>query len=420
MILIGALLLWGFNYLGDMPISPLDALFTSTSAVCVTGLAVVDTGRDLVFSSQAILLLLIQLGGLGVMTAATFTLFLLRRPIGIRQRLLFAGGMGLEGPSGAVRLVARIVKMTLVIECLAAVPLFFVFSETMSAMDSLWCSIFHSVSAFCNAGFSLFSDSLEGYATGWLLPAVVMFLIVLGGIGFIVLWELGEWFRGRKRLSIHTRLVLVVTVSLVFFGAAVLALTEWDGLLRGLSVPMKIWNALFASVTSRTAGFNTLPTVGLSSLGAFLIMILMMIGASPGSTGGGMKTTTFGLLVSSAFFNTRGNSNLVLWHRSVPQKLVLRAMMLAFLYVATVLFGILLLNLVEDMSFRSLAFEVVSAMGTVGLSMGVTADLSPAGKWILILLMFWGRVGILTFLFSLANIEESSKVSYAETSIPIG
>ncbi|PIE53984.1 MAG: potassium transporter Trk [Dethiosulfovibrio peptidovorans] len=420
LIVIGALLLWGCNRWGGQPLSVLDALFTSTSAVCVTGLTVVDTGTGLSVPSQWILLALIQLGGLGVMTAATFALLLFRRHIGIRERLLFAGSIGLRGPSGAVRLVARIVKMTLLIEGVCMIPLFFGFHQRFDVGTSLWYALFHSVSAFCNAGFSPFSDSLARFTSGWFVSGVVMVLIVLGGVGFVVLWELWSRFRYRRRLSVHTRLVLVLTVALILSGTAILALTEWTRGLAGFSPALKLWNALFCSVTPRTAGFNTISMGDLSSVGVFVIMLLMVIGASPGSTGGGMKTTTFGLLMSSAFFNTRGESQLVLWRRTVAQSTVLQAMMLAILYMITLVAGILLISLSESLSFRSLVFEVVSALGTVGLSMGITSELSWIGKCELILLMFWGRVGILTFMFSVLHKETSHTVTYAEAPVSIG
>lgn len=420
MILIGALLLWGFNCLNGISLSPLDAVFTSTSAVCVTGLAVVDTGKDLAMPSQVVLLLLIQLGGLGVMTATTFMLLLLRMRIGIRQRILFAGGMGLDGPSGAVRLVARIVKITVLIEFFMAIPVFIGFMGRFDWQTSLWYSIFHSISAFCNAGFSPFSDSLGSFTSSWLLSGSVMALIVLGGAGFVVLGDCWEWLRKGKKLSVHSRLVLSTTAWLIVVGTVFFMVVEWNGALSGLSPALKLWNALFCAITPRTAGFNTVSMSSLSSYSAFMVMVLMIIGASPGSTGGGIKTTTFSILVSSVFFNTRGSSKLVLWHRSVPQDTVLRAMMLFFLYLTAIVVGVFAIGAIEDFAFKDVIFEVISALGTVGLSMGITADLSWVSKVVLIILMFWGRIGILTFMFSLIDKENLDNVGYPEVSVPIG
>ena len=420
LILIGALLLWGFNCLNGIALSPLDAVFTSTSAVCVTGLAVVDTGKDLAMSSQVVLLFLIQLGGLGVMTATTFMLLLLRMRIGIRQRILFAGGMGLDGPSGAVRLVARIVKITFLIEFLMAIPIFIGFIGIFDWQTSLWFSIFHSISAFCNAGFSPFSDSLGSFTSSWILSGSVMVLIVLGGAGFVVLGDCWEWLRKMKKLSVHSKLVLSTTAWLIVVGTIFFVVVEWNGALAGLSPALKLWNALFCAITPRTAGFNTVSMSSLSSYSAFMIMVLMIIGASPGSTGGGIKTTTFSILVSSVFFNTRGSSKLVLWHRSVPQDTVLRAMMLFFLYLTAIVVGVFAIGAIEDFAFKDVIFEVISALGTVGLSMGITADLSWVSKVVLIILMFWGRIGLLTFMFSLINRENLDNVGYPEVSVPIG
>nr|WP_321503199.1 potassium transporter TrkG [uncultured Dethiosulfovibrio sp.] len=421
MILIGTLLLWGFNRLEGMDLSLLDAFFTSTSAVCVTGLAVVDTGADLAVPSQVVLLLLIQLGGLGVMTATTFMFMLLRMRIGIRQRILFAGGMGLDGPSGAVRLVLRIVKITFLIEFAMAIPLFLGFLDRFDWRSSLWYSVFHSISAFCNAGFSPFSDSLGSFTFNWLILGAVMVLIVLGGAGFVILGDLWEWIIGGKRkLSVHCKLVLLTTFWLIIIGTCFFLIMEWNGALAGMSPSLKLWNALFCAITPRTAGFNTISMGSLSVHSAFMVMILMIIGASPGSTGGGIKTTTFSLLVSSVFFNTRGSSRLVLWHRTVPQETVLKAMMLFFLYLMAIVLGVFALSTVENLSFEAVVFEVVSALGTVGLSMGITANLSWAGKILLIILMFWGRIGVMTFMFSLVEKDDCDKIGYVEVSVPIG
>lgn len=420
LILIGALLLWSFNFLEGMDISPLDALFTSTSAVCVTGLSVVDTGKGLAIPSQVVLLFLIQLGGLGVMTATTFMLLLLRMRIGIRQRILFAGGMGLDGPSGAVRLVARIVKMTFFIELFMAIPIFIGFIDKFNWKMSLWYSIFHSISAFCNAGFSPFSDSLGAFTSGWIVSGSVMILIVLGGAGFVVLGDWWERIGKGKRLSVHSRLVLLATFWMISIGTCFFLVVEWNGALAGLSPASKVWNAIFCAVTPRTAGFNTVSMNSLSAYSVFMVMVLMIVGASPGSTGGGIKTTTFSILVSSVFFNTRGSSRLVLWHRSVPQETVLRAMMLFFLYLTAIVAGVFAVGAIEDFAFKDVIFEVISALGTVGLSMGITGQLSWVSKIVLIILMFWGRIGLLTFMFSLMDKEGLDKVGYPDVSVPIG
>jgi trk system potassium uptake protein TrkH len=403
-ILAGAAALW----LGNAPrgrVSFLDCLFTATSAVCVTGLATVDTGADFSRASQVVILVLIQLGGLGVMTATTALLYAFRRRIGIRQRMLFSGGLGLDSPSGAVRLAKKVVRITALIEALGAVPLFLAFRGSSPDPEALFLAVFHSVSAFCNAGFSPFSDSLQRFSGTVTIPLTVMTLILLGGAGFLVLDDMwNSVFRRKGRLSAHSRLVVVVSAVLVAAGALALCVSDWNGALAGHSWGWKLWNALFHSVSPRTAGFNTIPMDRLTSLGVFFTILLMIVGASPGSTGGGIKTTSFALLLLSTVREIRGRDELVVGNRSI----------------ARLLAGITVLAVLETLPFRALAFEVASALGTVGLSLGITASLSSAGKIMVILLMFWGRVGILTFMYGVAARETPSRVSYAETHIPVG
>jgi len=420
LIAAGTLLLWALNSGHEKPLSLLDALFTSTSAVCVTGLVVVDTGRDLAPASQWVVIVLIQLGGLGVMTAATAIMVLLGRRVGIRQRLLFTGGFGVETPSGAVKLLYRMLGFTFIMEIAASIPLFIVFLRSFSPGEALFHAVFHSVSAFCNAGFSTLRGGLEGYSGQFLLPGVIMILIVTGGLGFLVIGDLFVRLRERSHLSAHSILVLRTTAVLVAGGAVLLLASDSARGLSGHPLPLKIWNALFQSVTARTAGFNTIPIPSFSSLGVFVLCILMVIGASPGSTGGGIKTTTAGLLFYSSLSEIRGKS-MAIGNRKISDGNVRRALAVAVLYILTVLLGIILLCLFEPFPFGTLAFEAVSAMGTVGLSLGVTPSLSAPGKVIIILLMFWGRVGILTFMYGMISRDrEASKITFAETNIPVG
>ncbi len=419
-ILAGTAALW----LGNMPyrhISLLDCLFTATSAVCVTGLTTVGTGTDFSLASQMVILVLIQLGGLGVMTATTALLYAFRQRIGIRQRMLFSGGLGLDSPSGAVRLAKKVVFITIIIEGIGAIPLFFAFLETYPAPRALYLAVFHSVSAFCNAGFSPFADSLQGFSNTVAIPLTVMSLVFLGGVGFLVIDDIWYSFvRRRRRFSVHAKLVLAVSVLLLGIGTVMLCISEWNGALAGHSWKWKVWNALFHSVSPRTAGFNTIPMESLTSLGAFFTILLMIVGASPGSTGGGIKTTTFSLLMLSTVREIRGGGELVVDNRSIGRENVLRAFTLTIFYLLTILAGITVLAVLEKFPFRAIAFEVVSALGTVGLSLGITASLSSAGKAMIILLMFWGRVGILTFMYGIAAREAPSGVSYAKTHIPVG
>lgn len=427
-IVIGFLALIGTGTLAILllnansrPLTFVDALFTATSAVCVTGLTVVDTGKDLANASQLVLLLLIQLGGLGVMTATTALSLLMRERIGLRQRLFFAGGFGLDSPSGVIRLLIRILSLTFTIEAIAVFPLYWGFSRAGLAPEkSLYNAVFHSVSAFCNAGFSLFSENLEGFSSGILVPGTVMVLVVLGGLGFIVLSELKETFRGPAKISVHSRLVLFTTAGLVLFGTALLLLCEWNHSLGAMGVVWRIWNGLFSSITPRTAGFDTVALSTFSSAGLFVVILLMIVGASPGSTGGGFKTTTLAVLLVSTWSVLKGRSEVHLWNRRIPIRVIQRAITLIVLYLGTLGIGLMILVLLEPFPFRSLLFETASALGTVGLSLGITSQLSDAGKLVLVLLMFWGRVGIITFLYGLVKREARGKISYPDAEIPVG
>jgi Trk-type K+ transport systems, membrane components len=384
------------------PLTLVDALFTATSAVCVTGLTVVDTGKDLANASRLVLLLLIQLGGLGVMTATTALSLLMRERIGLRQRMFFAGGFGLDSPSGVIRLLIRILSLTFAIEAVAVFPLYWGFSRAgLSPEQSLYNAVFHSVSAFCNAGFSLFPDNLEGFSSSILVPGTVMVLVVLGGLGFIVLSELKEMFRRPGKISVHSRLVLFTTAGLVLFGTALLLISEWNHSLGAMGGGWKLWNGLFSSITPRTAGFDTVALSTFSSAGLFVVILLMIVGASPGSTGGGFKTTTLAVLLVSTWNVIRGRSEVHLWNRRISIRVIQRAITLIVLYLGTLGLGLMILALLEPFPFRSLLFETASALGTVGLSLGITSGLSDAGKLVLVLLMFWAVwVSSLSFMVS--------------------
>ncbi|HPA58801.1 MAG TPA: potassium transporter TrkG [Synergistales bacterium] len=420
LIASGTLLIMLFNA-GTRPLGWIDALFTATSSVCVTGLIVVDTGKDLSLASQGVVLFLIQLGGLGVMTATTAFFFLMKERIGLRQRMFFAGGFGLDSPSGVIRLLVRILLLTFVIEGIGIIPLYFGFLKSgMGHGRSLYSAVFHSISAFCNAGFSLFPDNLESFSRTILVPGTVMCLVVIGGLGFVVLTELREMFLRARRITLQTKLVLVTTVFLVILGSVVLVLTEWGNAFGDLQAGWKVWNGVFSSITPRTAGFDTVAPVNFSSAGIFVLVLLMLIGASPGSTGGGIKTTTLAILLVSTWNFLKGRHEIHLWNRKLPFSVLQRSVTVVVLYLGTLLVGIGLLVLIEPFPFRALLFEVASALGTVGLSLGITPELSDAGKIVLVLMMFWGRVGIVTFLYSLLKRETRERVSYPVSEVPVG
>jgi trk system potassium uptake protein TrkH len=353
------------------------------------------------------------------MTVFTALPLLRGTKIGIRQRLLFTGGLGLDTPAGAVKLLVRILQMTLAIELFGALLLFGAFLDSFEPARAMYHAVFHSVSAFCNAGFSTFSDSLEGFSKTGIVPGTVMGLIVLGGLGFIPLAELAS-YPWRKRLSPYCRLVLAVTIMLIVAGTLMILATEWSGPLESLPFHLKVWSALFQSVTARTAGFNTISIPAMSTTGLFVICILMIIGASPGSTGGGIKTTTFGILTLSSVTDIAGRREVLLYRHRLPPHIIRKALTLTFMYTGTILGSVFLLSMLEPFAFGDVFFEVVSALGTVGLSTGITGDLSDSGKFLLVVLMFWGRVGIVTFMYGLIETEEKTRISFADTNVPIG
>jgi trk system potassium uptake protein TrkH len=355
------------------------------------------------------------------MTATTAFFLLMKERIGIRQRMFFAGGFGLDSPSGVIRLLVRILLLTFVIEGIGIIPLYFGFLKSgMGHGRSLYSAVFHSISAFCNAGFSLFPDNLESFSRTILVPGTVMVLVVIGGLGFVVLAELREMFLRARRISLQTKLVLVTTVFLVILGSVVLVLTEWGNAFGDLQAGWKVWNGVFSSITPRTAGFDTVAPVNFSSAGVFVLVLLMLIGASPGSTGGGIKTTTLAILLVSTWNFLKGRHEIHLWNRKLPFSVLQRSVTVVVLYLGTLLVGIGLLVLIEPFPFRALLFEVASALGTVGLSLGITPELSDAGKIVLVLMMFWGRVGIVTFLYSLLKRQTGERVSYPVSEVPVG
>ena len=421
-ILVGALLLWSSNkYLYDMPIAVADALFMSTSAVCVTGLVTINLATGLGMVSQLIILVLIQIGGLGIMTAVMMLGLVAGRRIGIKSRLFFLGGFGLDGVSGAVRLLTIIAKYTFVVETFGALLLYWGFiRHGIPVEKSIYYAVFHSVSAFCNAGFSPLPNGLNGFSLSIIVPASVMMLIILGGLGFPVFANCWDVLWKKGRLSHYSKLVLFLTFWLITLGTVMLLISDWNEGLAGLPDWARIWNALFTSVTTRTAGFDTVQPSVFSELGKILMIALMVIGASPASTGGGIKTTTLGVLAVAAWNEMLGRDENVFWHRKIGYQTVRRALAMSFMYLITFFIGAVVLSLIEDFSFEALLFEAVSAMGTVGLSLGITSELSVAGKMVLVALMFWGRVGILSFFATLIKEEKKVEIHFTEVNIPIG
>lgn len=414
------------------PLSFLDALFTATSAQCVTGLVVVDTGTKLTLFGQLVVLLLIQIGGLGITTFSVYLFFYLGMGVGIRDRWLIQETL-LHSPVDSMRdLIRGVFLLTLLIEGVGTVLLAFAFVPEMGLVKGLYYALFHAISAFCNAGFSLFPDSLVAYRDNPLVNLTVIGLIVLGGLGFLVMKEVIDLLKqrkGRRRLSLHSRLVFLTSALLIFGGALIIGLLEWPTSFTALGTGESLWTALFQSVTARTAGFNSLDLNLLEVPSLFLIMFLMFVGASPGSCGGGIKTTSLALFVAVLHSRLKGNPHTNVYQRTLPEAAaskVLTLVMTALLFLAVAVFALLAVQL-QGLSasasrgvFLEYTFEAVSAFATVGLSLGATAKLLPLGKVLIILLMFIGRVGLLTVAFAMLRRSREVAVQYAEENIMIG
>ncbi|WP_316348630.1 TrkH family potassium uptake protein [Desulfuromonas acetoxidans] len=433
-ILAGALLLCTPLAAVGPHLSFLDALFTATSAQCVTGLSVVDTGTRLSGFGQGVVLALIQVGGLGITTFSVYLFIYLRVGVSIRGRWIINETL-LPTPVSSWRdLIRSIFLTTLIIETLGALLLSFVFVPDLGLKQGIYSAVFHSISAFCNAGFSLFPDSLIGYRNNPLVNVTIMALIILGGIGFLVIRELADACKPRQnplqphRFSLHTKLVILTTVFLIIYGAVTIGWLERHDALAHMSTGEAAWTALFQSVSARTAGFNTIDLDLLRVPTLFLMIFLMFIGASPGSAGGGVKTTCLALLFILFYNRLKGNPNTNAFGRTIPEDVISRALslfLLAMIVIGLALFGLLIAQSPDwahenPREFLGFMFETVSAFGTVGLSMGSTGQLNIASKCIVIALMFIGRVGLLTMAFAIARRTRSTAPRYAEENIMIG
>lgn len=399
-----------------------DALFTSTSAVCVTGLITVDTGTRYSVFGQMVIIFLIQAGGLGIMTMATLMALLMGKRINLRERLIMQEALNQLTVSGVVRLTQYIIKTTLLIEFIGGTILAFHWYQEMG-LQGIYFGYWHAVSSFCNAGFDLFGGfrSLTGFVDDVTVNMVISLLIILGGIGFSVIADMWENRRFRA-FSLHSKVVLIVSGFLILFGTAVIALIEWDNpaTLQNLSLKGKILASYFQAVTPRTAGYNTLPIGEMEGATLFFIVLLMFIGASPGSTGGGIKTTTAGILTAGIWSLVRGKEDVEVFHRRISHSIVYKAFALVIIAGLLVIFVTMMMCLTENEPFLNILFEVVSAFGTVGLTTGITPNLTVVGKLWLILTMFAGRVGPVTLALALALRQRRTLVQYPEGKVIIG
>ncbi|MBP1991996.1 TrkH family potassium uptake protein [Paenibacillus eucommiae] len=410
-----------------LPTPFIDALFTATSATCVTGLVVVDTGTHFTMFGQIIIVILIQIGGLGFMSMSTLFALVLRKRITLRERLVLQEALNQGSMEGIVRLFRKVLVYSLIIEAIAAVLFTIRWSFDLDFQTALFFGIWHAISFFNNAGFDLFGSitgpfsSLTAYADDFMTNVIAMALIVLGGIGFVVLSDLLE-YKNKKKLSLHSKVVLSMTAFLIIFGAIVIFIFEYTNTktLGSINFGGKVLASFFQSVSPRTAGANSLDIGGLRQATQFFIIILMFIGASPGSTGGGIKTTTFTVLVGAMLAMIRGKEDIVFFRFRLAKDRIFKAITLTMLALFLVILVAMLLSTTESAPFLTILFEVTSAFGTVGLSMGLTPELTMIGKILISITMFAGRLGPITLAYALQPKKEKELYKYPEGKITIG
>ncbi len=409
------------------PLKFLDALFTATSAVCVTGLVVVDTGSFFSNFGQTVILCLIQIGGLGFMTMSTLLAMFLGKKIGLKERILIQESLNQTTLSGVVRLIRKVILVTLIVELLGGLILSLRFLTDFPVEKAFAFGFFHAISAFCNAGFDLFGQvfgaftGMTHYVEDWTVCLTIGGLVVLGGLGFPVIVELLNFLQ-KRRLSLHTKLVLLTTIFLIVTGAVLVFIFEAKNgaTLQYLSLPGKIIASFFQSIMTRTAGFSSLE-IGNLHMGTWFIMILLMfVGASPSSTGGGIKTTTFGVIAATVSAAIKGHQDVELFRKRIPKDIIYKAITIMSVSLAWISVVTLMLSLIEKQDFIRLFFEVMSAFGTIGLSTGITTSLTGFSELLIIITMFIGRVGPVTIMVALSKKERKNSVRYIEERIMIG
>ncbi|KAB3535415.1 Trk family potassium uptake protein [Alkaliphilus pronyensis] len=425
-VLIGAMLLnLPIASVNGRSIGFLDALFTSTSAVCVTGLVVVDTGTYWTVFGKTVILILIQVGGLGFMTMATLFAIVLGRKISLKERLIIQQALNQNDLSGLVRFTQYILLGTFVIEGIGAVLLSTRFIPELGWSKGIAYSIFHSISAFCNAGFDIIGQgrSLMPYVTDPIINVTIWLLIILGGIGFSVISEFFT-LRNFKQLSLHSKLVIFITCLLLGMGFVSYLLLEFNNpnTIGELSFGGKLMASAFQSITPRTAGFNTIDTSQLTTASKMLTIVFMYIGGSPASTAGGIKTATLGVILFTVISVIKGREETELFGRRLSRNIVNRSLTIGVIGIGLIVVMAMLLTITEGFEFMEILFETTSALGTVGLSLGITSELSPLGRVIIIIAMFIGRLGPLTIAFALARQSRKYKgtIRYPEEKIMVG
>ncbi|MHC5267820.1 TrkH family potassium uptake protein [Enterococcus sp. LJL98] len=428
-ILVGALLL-------SLPIASqtgesthfLDALFVATSATCVTGLTTVTTAVHWSFFGQVVILTLIEVGGLGFISLPVIFYLVTRKKVGLGMRIVLRQSLNSDNRRGEMSLMIYIMKNAFFIQFIGFLLLAVDFIPRFGLKRGAWYSFFHAISAFCNAGFDLFGDSLVGFQQNPWVLSVISGLIISGGLGFLVWYDVLSYKKG-KRMSLHSKIALLVTGGLLLFGTLCFMLTERNGvaLVEGNAF-QRFFNTMFMSVTPRTAGFFSVDYLSMTHAGLLLTIVLMFIGGTSGSTAGGFKTTTFGILIIKLVSIFKGKEHAEFDERTIKESIVSRSLVLFFLLLSLVIISTMILSVTETvpdingLGLEYIVFEVVSALGTVGLTMGLTPALTISGKLLIILLMFVGRVGIMTVIFSLVTkgMNQKQTFKYPEESVIIG
>ncbi|WP_346915783.1 TrkH family potassium uptake protein [Clostridium sp.] len=402
----------------------LDSLFTATSATCVTGLVTVDTGTHWNLFGQTVIMILIEIGGLGFMSFATFISVLIGRRITLKSRLLMQEAMNTFNIQGLVKMLKKVMLFTFIIQFIGALILSTQLIPEFGVARGLYISIFSSISTFCNAGFDLFGNfnSYTGYYDNSIILLTVSALIAIGGLGFIVLLDLYN-YRNTKKLSLHSKLVLLITAILIVGGTIVMFILEYNNpnTIGNMNFKDKIVNSIVASISPRTAGINSVPIDKMTTTSKFVTVILMFIGGSPGSTAGGLKTSTLGIILCTAISVIRGKENADIFGRTIPRGLQLKAITLLIIGMGLVMTVTMMLTIAEpNEAFLDVLYEATSAFGTVGLTTGVTQRLSEPGKIIIITLMYLGRVGPLTVVMAIVSRKKGANYKYPEGKILIG
>ena len=401
-----------------------DCIFTSTSAVCVTGLVTVDTGTHWTYFGKTVIISLIQIGGLGFMSFATLIALLLGKKITLRERLIMQEAMNAFDLQGLVKMAKYILIFTFSVEAIGALFLATQFIPEYGIRKGIYYSIFHSISAFCNAGFDLIGDfkSLTPYYDNTVIIVTIGSLIAVGGLGFAVWTEIYN-NKGVKRLSLHSKVAITMTLGLIISGTILMFLLEYNnpGTMKNMDLKGKLLSAWFAAVTPRTAGYNSISTSDMTMAGRFLTVILMFIGGSPGSTAGGVKTTTIGIVLFSIICIIKGKDDTEIFKKRLPKDLVQRALVVSMLGFGLVILVTMILSITEaGASFEYLLYEATSAFATVGLTLGLTPNLSFLGKVVIIFTMYLGRVGTLTVVLSLTKNKKANLIRYPEDKILVG